>query len=237
LSIVNHCVQQADLWVRLRPESGGDDWQYWELPWRFVRHLLEDIDREDEAFKVWTKGPNGDSTLWDDPDTAEVETRTEVLLGALSRALDLLEQKFGSADMSTWLWGKLHQVQFQHFFGQAGLPTYDIGPIPAPGGFWTVNPAYPWGRTNFIFYHGPSQRLAVLLDPAGVKSVNVLPGGQNGNPGSAAAYNTINPATHYGDMIPKWLNGETFENRVTRQAVTADNQRHIKYVPAGPAGE
>ena len=48
----------------------------------------------------------------------------------------------------------------------------------------------------------------------------------------AEAFTTINPATHYGDLIPKWINGETFEMRISRQAVAADNQRHVKYVPA-----
>ena len=211
----------------------GPDWQQldWWVPPKLVLHVLEDIDRTDPAFRVWTKGPNGDSTIWDDPTTAEVETRTEVLLDALSRSLDLLEQKFGSADMNTWLWGKVHQAQLQHSIGLG----YDLGPFPAPGGF-TVNAAYPGlggAAGDFTFSLGPSQRLVVLLDPAGVKSVNILPGGQNGNPGDLSKYNHLNPAIHYGDMIPKWLNGETFEMRVTRQAVAADNQRHVKYVPAG----
>jgi acyl-homoserine lactone acylase PvdQ len=122
-------------------------------------------------------------------------------------------------------------VQFQHSIG-----ADDLRPFPAPGGFSTVNLAYPgWGGDagNFTFSLGPSQRLVVLLDPAGIKSVNILPGGQNGNPGELSNYNQINPAIHYGDLIPKWLNGETVEMRITRQAVAADNQRHVKYVPAG----
>ena len=47
------------------PESWGDDWwEGWGLQWRIALHLLEDIDREDPAFKVWTKKtPNGDSTM------------------------------------------------------------------------------------------------------------------------------------------------------------------------------
>ena len=125
-SIYHAWVKQ--IWEVVPPPEWPQAWVI--LPWRLVLHLLEDIDQTDPAFQVYTKGPNGDSTLWDDPATPEVETRTEVLLGALSRALDLLEQKFGSADMSTWLWGKLHQVRFQHAIG----PGYDLGPFPVPGG-------------------------------------------------------------------------------------------------------
>jgi hypothetical protein len=58
-------------------------------------------------------------------------------------------------------------------------------------------------------------------------------GGENANPGDLTKYNQINPAIHYGDMFPKWINGETFDMRISRQAVAADNQRHVRYVPAG----
>ena len=40
--------------------------------------------------------------------------------------------------------------------------------------------------------------------------------------------NTINPAIHYGDLIP----GEAVEMRVSRQDVRADAQRQVRYVPA-----
>jgi len=219
------------IWEVLPPPEWPQMWPI--LPWRLLLHLLEDIDRTDPAFKVWTKGPNGDSTMWDDPATTEVvETRTEVLLGALGRAIALLEQKVGSADMSTWLWGKLHQVTLKHGLG------LNLGPFPVPGGFWTVNnaAALPWeggGAGDFTVSLGVIQRFVVLLDPTGIRSANLLLGGQNGDPGSAEAYSTINPVTHYGDMIPQWINGETFEMRISREAVAADNQRYVKYVPAG----
>lgn len=218
------------IWKVLLPA----DWPQVEtiLQWRLLFHLLEDIDRTAPAYRVWTKGANGDSTLWDDPTTTEVETRTEVLLGALSRALDLLEPTFGSADMSTWLWGKVHQVMLMHSL------TWNLGPFPAVGGFWTVNAAgaLPWpgeGAYDFTVSLGIIQRLVVLLDPAGIRSTNLILGGQSGNPGGPSKYNQINPAIHYGDMIPKWINGETIEMRISRQAVAADNQRSVTYVPAG----
>jgi penicillin amidase len=202
---------------------------------RLVLHLLEDIDATDPAFRVYTKGPNGDSILWDDPATPEIETRTEAQLTALSAALELLEQEFGSADMSTWLWGKLHQVRFKHAMSAGGISGYNLGPFPASGSWDTVNSAGLWNifaPDNFTFSAGPSKRLVVLLDPAGIRAVNVLAGGENGNPGALSTYNRINPATHYGDLIPKWINGQTVEMRITRQSVAADNRRHIKYVPA-----
>jgi penicillin G amidase len=229
-SIYNAWVKQ--IWEVVPPPEWPQAWVI--LPWRLVLHLLEDIDQTDPAFQVYTKGPSGDSTLWDDPATAEVvETRTEVLLGALSRALDLLEQKFGSPDMSTWVWGKLHQVRLKHAIGLG----YDLGPFPVPGGSWTVNNAstWPWrggSASDFTVSLGVIQRLVVQLDPVGIKATDLLAGGQNGDPGDWKKYNQINPAIHYGDMIPKWINGETYEMRISRAAVAADNQRHVKFVPA-----
>jgi penicillin G amidase len=49
--------------------------------------------------------------------------------------------------------------------------------------------------------HGPSQRLIVELDPAGVKAWGHYPGGQSGNPGSR----------YYDNMVQGWANGDYFE--------------------------
>ncbi|HUI27758.1 MAG TPA: penicillin acylase family protein, partial [Candidatus Kryptonia bacterium] len=197
-------------------------------------HILEDVDRTDPGFVVHTKGADGQSTLWDDRTTPEVETRDQVLLGALRDALPFLNSAFKSADPTSWLWGKIHQVRFQHFFGQAGIPSYDLGPFAAPGGRFTVNPAeYSLTGSQFEFSDGPSQRFVAVLDPAGIRAVNTLPGGQNGNPGgfAAAKYNRINPDIHYGDLAPKWINGETFEYHISRDDVAAHSVHHVRYTP------
>jgi penicillin G amidase len=195
-------------------------------------HILEDIDRTDPGFVVHTKGPNGESTLWDDRNTPEIETRDEILLRSLQDALTFLEDQFGSSSPEDWLWGKIHQVRFQHFLGQAGITGFDLGNFPAPGARQTVNPAnYSLLGDSFIFSHGPSERFVIDLDPAGLKAFNILPGGENGNPGTISAYNTINPALHYGDHIPGWINGEPFQYRISREEVAADTQKHIRYIP------
>jgi penicillin G amidase len=197
-------------------------------------HILEDVDRTDPGFVVHTKGPDGQSTLWDDGATPEVETRDEVLLGALRDALPFLESRFNSSDPSSWLWGRIHQVRFQHFFGQAGINTFDLGPFAAPGGRFTVNPAdYALTGSDFEFSDGPSERFVAVMDPAGIRAVSILPGGQNGNPGGlpGQAYNHINPSIHYGDFASGWINGETFDYHVSRADVAMHAVRHIRYTP------
>jgi penicillin amidase len=212
-------------------------------------HILEDIDSTDPNFVVHTKGANGESTLWDDKTTPEVETRDEIMLRALSDGLAFLQGLVGSAQPQDWLWGRVHRVAFQHFFGQAGIETFNIGNIPAPGNRFTVNVAsYDLNAkalADFVFSEGPSQRFVAVLDPAGVRSVNSLPGGDNGNPCAgpgvpqacgldAKSYNHINPANHYGDRIPDWVNGKTFDYRVSREAVAADTQELIEYRSTAP---
>ena len=197
-------------------------------------HILENLDRTDSGFVVHTKGPNGDSTLWDNRNTPEVETRDEVMLAALRDGLVLLQSRFATPEPENWLWGVIHQVRFQHFLGQAGVNIHDLGPFAAPGGRFTVNPAnFSLGAANFEFASGPSKRFVAVLDPQGVRAFNALPGGQNGNPGGAGAvyYNRIRPEIHYGDLIPGWINGATFEYHITRAAVAEHAQQKIRYVP------
>jgi len=211
---------------------GGDD------ATKALLHILEDLNRTDEGFRVYTKGPNGESTLWDVRGTEQVETSDEIMLAALADALSFLTDEFESADQNTWLWGLIHQVLFQHFVGQAGIPVFDLGPFAAPGGRFTVNPAgSSFNSDSFVFSDGPSERFVAVLDPDGVRSVNILPGGNNGDPGRPAQggssdyFDTINPAIHYGDHIGGWINGEVFEYRVTREATAEHAERKIVYTP------
>ncbi len=202
---------------------------------RSLLHLLENIDRTDPAFAVHTKGSNGESTLWDNKDTAAVETRDEIMLGALRDGLAFLEEEFETGDVEQWLWGAIHGARFQHFFGQAGIPNYDLGNFPAPGGRFTVNPAsFSLNSNSFNFTGGPSMRMVIELDPDGVRIFNSLPGGNFGNPGplTEEVYNRINPDLHYGDLAARYINGETFEMPYSRQQVAAAAERKVRYEPA-----
>jgi acyl-homoserine lactone acylase PvdQ len=209
---------------------GGDD------ATRALLHLLEDEDRTDPGFVVHTKDATGDSVLWDDRNTPQRETRDEVLLRALAQGLDFLQQKFSSENQSEWLWGHIHRVRFQHFLGQAGLNIFDLGPFPAPGFRETVNPGgFSLNSDNFDFSGGASMRFVVELDPRGIRARNVLPGGNNGDPGGTAddnRFNQIQPEIHFGDWVPAWIRGETFTFRFARSEVANAARRKIRFIPS-----
>ncbi len=197
-------------------------------------HLLEDVGREEDAFRVHTAGPDGESTLWDDRTTPQKESRDEILLAALDAGLAFLRETLESDVQSEWLWGRLHRARFQHFFGQGGLPIFDLFPFPAPGGRFTVNPAaFSLTTDDYTFAGGPSMRHVVVLDPAGIRAVNVLPGGNNGDPGGRdnENYNRIAPEIDYGKHIPKWIRGEVFELRITRGEVAEHAVRRVRFSP------
>ena len=62
-----------------------------------------------------------------DPRTRLVTLTRVDVAPDLSNALVFLADRFASSDPETWLWGKIHQVRFQHFFGQAGVPAFVRG--------------------------------------------------------------------------------------------------------------
>ena len=203
-------------------------------PTKALLHILDDVNRPEPGRRVHTLGENGESRLWDDRRTAEVETRDVILLRALADGLAFLSGKFESQPQSSWLWGRIHQARFQHFFGQGGLPTFDLFPFAAPGGRFTVNPAnYSLTSDTWSFAGGPSMRHVAVLDPKGIRAVNQLPGGNNGNPGGRDAenYNRISPETDYGTHIPGWIGGEVFELRLTPGDVASHARRRLRYVP------
>jgi penicillin amidase len=194
-------------------------------------HLLEDIERTDPGFRVHTRGVNGESTLWDNRDTAAFETRDEILLSALRDGLTFLSSAFGSAELDNWLWGIIHQVRFQHFVGQAGFDIFDLGPFAAPGGRFTVNPAnFSLNADTFTFAGGPSERFVAVLDPAGIRAVNALPGGNNGDPGGMVQerYSTINPELR--TTATCWAAGSTVRpSSIAPRPPTSQHTRNARF--------
>ncbi|NKQ36401.1 MAG: penicillin acylase family protein [Chloroflexi bacterium] len=141
------------------------------------------------------------SPWWDNVDTPGRENREDILLQAMTEALDWLDENVpGGPD--AWTWGDLHQAPFvSDPLGKSGVGPIEAlvnrGPFPADGGNSLVN-AVSWdlqapARVN---WH-PSMRMLVDMSDFDASQM-VIPTGQSGHPGSP----------HYDDQIELWLNGE-----------------------------
>ncbi|MFX1533825.1 MAG: penicillin acylase family protein [Promethearchaeota archaeon] len=129
-----------------------------------------------------------DSAWFDDVSTATVEDRDDIMVKAFLKAVEDLEELFGS-DVSTWKWGEYHQMYYNHL---GGIPAFSRGPFPHDGSGYTLLAA--GGR---IVTSGPSERLVVDFDNIS-NAWSVIPTGTSGIP--------TNP--HYDDQITLWLNAE-----------------------------
>ena len=157
----------------------------------------------------------GDSAIWDDLDTGEVEDRNLVVLQALDAALNFLADPdavgpaqaggFGTDDMSQWLWGKLHTVTLKHALGgEANIPPESKFPdgFPRHGDNEVVDAAHPGlSDTKFTFGNGAAIRNVFECLADGVKAHTIIPGGQDGNFG----------AKHYKDLFDLWSTNQTHD--------------------------
>jgi penicillin amidase len=130
-------------------------------------------------------------------------------LSALEEAVARLGQKLPGAQPGAWRWGDLHHVLFRTPIRAGTLALLpDFGPFPNDGGLFTVDVANfdlfdGQGQPSNAFeqHDGPNVRMATELDPGGVRSRMVIPGGEVDRPpvlGSQAD-------PHYMDQVPAWL--------------------------------
>ena len=179
-AVVRAAVSHDELVERWLNKSGVALFEVVSSPWRFQERLL---------------------TLWDENDPAWFGDRTwdEVALESLEKALDGLEERFGR-DQARWRWGRVHNVEFMHPFGDANPLFRRIfnRSVEAGGASETVTQNGYLPTAPFKGVWGPVYRmLADLGDPA--RSRWQLTTGQSGQPGSR----------HYDDMIEGWRTGTT----------------------------
>ncbi len=81
------------------------------------------------------------SSFFDDVSTAEKETVRDIATRSLIETLDILQEVFDNDQMSSWKWGEIHQIHFNHLLGKSKMlrPLVDFGPLPYEGDCDTVN--------------------------------------------------------------------------------------------------
>jgi penicillin amidase len=143
------------------------------------------------------------------------DRRDILLLKSLADALERLAGPAyaaafgGSTDLSTYRWGRLHRIVFEHpLGGPFNLPS--VNPLgdtlpgyPADGGFGTVDVAGFNVRANdaasFMFNHGAVNRFVAEGPRSGMRAESAWPGGTSGVLGSP----------YYGNLLPGYLTNDT----------------------------
>lgn len=130
-----------------------------------------------------------DSPLFNNEQTEETETLGDLIFSSFQNAITYLNERYGEAH-EEWLWGYVNNTNLNHI-GQ--IPGMGIMDVFTGGGPESVNAIYG--------SHGPSWRMIVELDPAGIRAYGVYPGGQSGNPTS----------TTYDEFVETWRTGGLYE--------------------------
>lgn len=193
-----------------------------------IHHLLTSDPSAIATFDAAT----GESALWDDLQTPELESRHERALRALLDAISWMDTN-ATGDMSYW--GAHHRVQLapsnplwtDMTIPPPGDPTFPDG-FPRPGDLFAVDPgefraAYlPDKPLQFTFSAGAAQRFVVDLDPAGPRAINAIPGGAIWDPESP----------HFRDEAELWSTNRTRTIPFLLEDVVADKEsRTVIYTP------
>jgi penicillin amidase len=129
-------------------------------------------------------------------------SREELIVQSLAATKDELDRLLGN-EQSTWHWGRLHYLNFDHLFSSKPAlgRAFSHGPFPIGGDSDTVfqNAIVPGGPFHMNSV-SPSQRHLIDLGDLS-KSKAILVPGQSGQLGSA----------HFGDLILPWFIGDYFD--------------------------
>ncbi len=176
-----------------------------------VRGLLLLLE-SDPANLATYDANTGDSALWDDIDTLEVESRQERMIRALLDGLAWLQANAGSID--DWRWGHFHTLRFGALvatWGSLSNPTVSDAVFPngypRHGDLFVVDASHYGSRKSleddldFSYGSGPNQRFVAELNPDGLVVKNALPGG--------AVYDPDDP--HFADQAEEWRRNEVHD--------------------------
>ena len=189
----------------------------------------------------WNSATN-ESIFFDVRGTAPVEQSDEVIVTALASALTKLRAAptspgvggFGTNDMTQWLWGLRHLVQFPSIVTQyggnnpqvamlaggfsisptklpiapgitMGDPRFGLPGFPRPGDFFGVDASNPpYAQGDYFYATGPVMRMVISLSQDGTVR------GQNVIPGGQSG---ITSSPNYADQAGMWLGNQTIPIR------------------------
>ena len=170
--------------------------------------------------------------------------RDGLILNSLKEALTLLASDAyaaafgGSTNQNDYRWGKLHRITFSHIFGSLA-PQFSV---PTAGNFVNLSPTLPGLATDGgletidnaafdgisassqsqMFRGGPARRYVGELNCRGIKSLQVIPGGESG---------VINNQ-FYTNQLSLWLTNDYHPVLSTSFEIERNQYSKIVYKPA-----
>ncbi len=202
----------------------------------FWKHLLADTFHDQLPEEYYPDGGDRwytvvsnlvkkpDSFWWDNRKTPKVENRDQILLQALTEAVDELE-RHQSKDPKFWNWGKLHTITFRNAtLGKSGIAPiealFNRGAFATAGNGETVN-ANRWRASkSYQVTEIPSMRMVVDLANL-ANSVAMHTPGQSGHAFHA----------HYTDMVDPWRKVEYHPMLWEEKTVLGNAQGRLRLVP------
>ena len=140
--------------------------------------------------------------FFDDVNTPAIESVSDIATLAFKETCTLLEKHFKNPDPSSWTWGKIHVIRFDHVLGKSAMfrPFVNYGPFPFEGDGETNNRArFSEVAPPFVTDLASAPRIIVRFDPR-PKAYMMLITGQNEH--FMSKYNT--------DMTDAWRRHEYF---------------------------
>ena len=202
----------------------------------FYEKLIENVFRDDlgpDLFEEFIRSSRlawnamdrvierGDSAFFGSPEKGRKDSLEDLVARSLLQAMSFLKDRLGSVP-STWAWGRLHQVTFEHPFGKKRYLQrwFNIGPHPVPGDGRTVLKEEFRHGTDFSVLVGPSMRQVV---PLGFRKMarSVITTGSSGHFFEG----------HYRDQSPLWLSGKTHPAWTDKDEIEANAESRLTLQP------
>ncbi|HWM10082.1 MAG TPA: penicillin acylase family protein, partial [Solirubrobacteraceae bacterium] len=188
-----------------------------------LRHLLE------------TNGTGASGIVF----FAGLAGRDTAVLGAVKAALDLAASPGfapafgGSTNLADYRWGKLHRIVFRHTLGgpfsiPPGAGFVDLGTglpgVATDGGFSVPDASSHNPRAStvnaFMFGSGPARRFVAEARREHPNAVQVIPGGESGNPAGP----------WFGNQLGLWLTNDYHDATTDRDDI--DVALRLEFKPA-----
>lgn len=162
------------------------------------------------------------SPWWDNRQTAQLETRADIINSAWQASMAHLKKTLGD-DPTNWQWGKAHTLTHSHPLGQKKPLDwlFNVGPFAAPGGHETPNNlSHKIGPAPWDVFYGPSTRRIIDMADAS-KAIGINPVGQSGVPFDK----------HFSDQAVRYIQGQYVPMHLSPDDVAAHTDSTLTLQP------